>query len=165
MPLFSRVVSQGLMIHVLIHVLCWGSHYPWSQSWVIKALCACCSQCPSFTSSLLSRSHFLLFHILFSLFLFHSLSPVQNSPICSSLFVFCTFHPQLSGHAIYCGEIRQEGCRWRKKDILIAVWHITSLRTSVFLSNWVGDYTAARTSWRPPRCDPEDISYSTSSTE
>lgn len=141
MPLFSRVVSQGLMIHVLIHVLCWGSHYPCSQSWVIKALCVCCSQCPSFASSLLSRSHFLLFNILFSLFLFHSLSPMHSSPICTSVFVFCT-----CGHTVYCSEIQQEGCRWRKKDVLIAVWHITSLRTSVCLSNWIGDYAAARTS-------------------
>lgn len=60
-PLFSIVLSQGLMIHVLIHMLYWGSCYSCSQYWIIKALCARQSHCPSFVYSLLSGSHSLSF--------------------------------------------------------------------------------------------------------
>ena len=63
-PLFSIVLSRGLMIHVLIHVLCRVSRYPCSQYWIIKALCACRSRWPSFVLSLLSGSHSLSFCIL-----------------------------------------------------------------------------------------------------
>lgn len=72
-PLFSIVLSRGLMIHVLIHVLCCGSRYPCSQYWIIKALCACRSHCPSFVFSLLSGSHSLSF--VYSCF-----------PLCLSVF-------------------------------------------------------------------------------
>lgn len=49
-PLFSTVLSQGLMIHVLIHVLCWGSHFSCSQHCIIKALCALTFPLPPFGS-------------------------------------------------------------------------------------------------------------------
>lgn len=49
-PLFSTVLSQGLMIHVLIHVLCWGSYFSCSQYCIIKALCALTFPLPLFDS-------------------------------------------------------------------------------------------------------------------